>query len=141
MEQAGCLALRDRDLQTLSGGERQRVAIARALAQGAKVLLLDESLSRMDLHHQGQMGLFLRNWAKESRGAVILVSHDWNVATEWADSCLVLQNGARLAQGPVSTTLSRELLDRLYPGAGLELRPSPVTGAPKVFFGSKAVRA
>ena len=135
MDRAGCASLRDRDLHTLSGGERQRVAIARALAQGAKILLLDESLSRMDLHHQAQMGAFLRSWALHEGGSVVLVSHDWNVATEWADQCLVLQKGRRIAGGPVKTTLSSELLEQLYPGAGLQLRPSPVTGAPKVFFG------
>ena len=56
MRRCFCWELRARDLHTLSGGERQLVALARALAQGARVLFLDESLSRMDLNHQAAMG-------------------------------------------------------------------------------------
>ncbi len=135
MTRTGCLGLRHRELQSLSGGERQLVALARALVQGAKILLLDEALSRMDLHHQALCGKLLRELVSEGF-LIIVVAHDLNLACEWADECVVLLGGKLLAQGSVSETLTPERLRVLYPGAQLVISPSPATGVPKVFFGN-----
>ncbi len=134
MEQCHCWRLRDRDIHTLSGGERQLVALARALAQGAKVLLLDESLSGMDLNHQIEIGKLLRALASEGL-AIVLVAHDVNLASEWVDNCLLLYRGERVGYGRTGDVLTVESLKKLYPGAEFTLGRNPVTGAPKVFFG------
>lgn len=138
MEQCLCWGLRERDLSTLSGGERQLVALARALSQGAKILLLDESLSRMDLNHQALMGKLLRRLARE-RFSVLLISHDVNLASEWADSCFILRKGMKSGFGPIGEVLTEEKIQELYPGANLRVGASPETGAPKVFFGKGEV--
>jgi iron complex transport system ATP-binding protein len=134
MEECNCWALRERMLNTLSGGERQLVALARALAQGAKVLFLDEALSRMDLNHQALMGRLLKKLAGRDY-AILLVSHDFNIASEWADNCLLLNKGQTIASGPVKEVLVSERIKALYPGAELIVGTNPVTGAPKIFFG------
>jgi iron complex transport system ATP-binding protein len=134
MERCLCWELRDRDLHTLSGGERQLVAVARALAQGARVLLLDETLSRMDLNHQAAMGGLLVSLAAQGF-AVVLVAHDINVASEWARSALLLNQGRVVAHGPAREVITSERLRGLYPGADLVVAQSPTSGAPKVFFG------
>lgn len=134
MERALCWELRGRSLSRLSGGERQLVAIARALAQEAPYLLLDEALSQMDLNHQAGMGRLLRSLASDGY-CVILVSHDVNLAAEWADRCILLKGGALIASGRLDDTLTEARLRMLYPGADLFVAPNPRTGAPKVFFG------
>jgi iron complex transport system ATP-binding protein len=133
MEQCYCWGLRSRDLHTLSGGERQLVILARAIAQGARVLLLDEALSKMDLNHQALVGRLLRSLAQEGY-AIILVSHDVNLGTEWADTCLLLNKGRTVAHGPVREVLIEDRIRSLYPGAELIVGANPVTGMPKVFF-------
>ncbi len=133
MELCLCWDWRDQDLQTLSGGERQLVSLARALAQGAKILFLDEALSQMDLHHQAHIGKTLKGLTAQG-WSVVLVSHDVNLATEWADTALLLASGGKVAQGPVRVVMSAENLKKLYPGASLVVGASPTTGAPKVFF-------
>lgn len=135
MERTLTWALRDRHLDTLSGGERQRVSVARALAQGARLLFLDEALSKMDLHHQAWMGKLLRELAQTGYG-IILVSHDLNFAGECASSVLLLQAGRKRAHGPTREVLTTERLAEMYPGAHLLVGANPATGAPQVFFGA-----
>jgi iron complex transport system ATP-binding protein len=134
MERCLCIGLRGRDLHTLSGGEKQLVALARALAQGARILLLDESLSRMDLNHQQLIGKLLLRLAAEEGYAIVLVSHDLNLASEWADYALILKDGKRVAHGLLREVFTERNVQMLYPGASLAVKPSPETGAPKVFF-------
>lgn len=133
MERARCWQLRERDLHTLSGGERQLVAIARALAQQAKVLLLDEALSKMDLHHQAQIGRLLRQLASEG-WSILLVAHDVNLAAEWSDRCLLLKDGRPVAEGPVAEVLTEERLRQVYPDAGIHVGSNPMTAKPQIFF-------
>jgi iron complex transport system ATP-binding protein len=135
MDRCFCGSLRDRDLHTLSGGERQLVALARALVQGAKVLLLDESLSRMDLNHQAAIGGLLTELARQGY-SIVLVSHDINIASEWARTVLLLKNGVSIACGPIREILDEKNIRALYPSSELTIGVNPVSGAPKIFFGS-----
>lgn len=134
LDRCGISHLASRELRTLSGGERQLVALARALTQDPQVLLLDETLSQMDLHHQARMGNLLRDWVRAAPRVVLLVAHDMNLATEWSDRALLLRQGRVLAEGPVAETVTPGRLEALYPGARIRISPSPVTGRPKVFF-------
>jgi len=137
MRLCSCHELGHRDLRELSGGERQLVALARAIAQGARVLLLDEALSQMDLHHQARIGVFLRSLCREKGYTVLLVSHDWNLATEWASRCMLLRNGRLHKQGTCEEVLTSQTLSELYPEAPVWVGKHPVHGGPKIFFGSK----
>jgi iron complex transport system ATP-binding protein len=133
MEQCFCWELRDRNLGTLSGGERQLVAIARALAQGSQVLFLDEALSAMDLNHQAAIGKTLKKLAIEGK-SIVMVSHDLNLASEWANSALLIKDGKKILQGPIREMLTQENLAQLYPNSDLIVGKHPQSGAPKVFF-------
>jgi iron complex transport system ATP-binding protein len=88
----------------------------------------------MDLDHQEAMGRLLKELAAEGY-SVILVSHDFNVASEWADSALLLRKGEKVACGPMRDILTELFLKSLYPDSGLVVGANPATGAPKVFFG------
>lgn len=134
MERCLCWELRDRDIATLSGGERQLVALARALAQGATILLLDEALSRMDLHHQARVGAMLRGLVREHGYAVMLVSHDVNLAAEWASTAILLKGGRKVAAGSLGETLTEARLTELYPDSAIGVGRNPFTGSTMVHF-------
>jgi len=133
MELCFCWDLRERNLETLSGGERQLVALACGLAQGARILLLDETLSKMDINHQAAVGKVLKGLARDGY-TILLVSHDLNVASEWAERAILLKSGRKVAEGSIHEMVSEEKLRLLYPNTGVVIGRNPVTGAPKVFF-------
>lgn len=134
MQETLCWSFRNRDIATLSGGERQLVGLARTLAQGARLLFLDEALSRMDLNHVAWVAKMLRRRLAEGC-SVLLVSHDLNLATELADDCILLKAGQEIAKGPPREILTSEHIQKLYPGADLRVSLHPDTGAPIVSFG------
>lgn len=136
MEECACWSFKDQDLHTLSGGEKQLVALARAVAQGSKVILLDEALSKMDLHHQSRVGKLLRRLGKKGR-SIILVSHDVNLASEWSDSALLLVQGKKVAHGRVDAVLTDAHFKNAYPNAGIAVGKNPFSGAPQLFFRSE----
>lgn len=133
MEETGCWEYRDRSLSELSGGERQRAHFARALLQAPDWICLDESFSKLDLHHQAKFGALLRRYVE--RGfSFLFVSHDLNFTTDWADHCVLLREGKLVADGPTSAVVNEANLRLLYPTAEIVLSPHPVTGAMKVYF-------
>jgi iron complex transport system ATP-binding protein len=89
MTRCECLEFRHRKLATLSGGERQRVYLAASLAQQARVLLLDEPATFLDVDQQLQCFSVVR--AEADRGAACLaVTHDVNLALTFCTRLLVL---------------------------------------------------
>jgi iron complex transport system ATP-binding protein len=89
MARCDCLEFRHRSLSTLSGGERQRVYLAACLAQQARVLLLDEPATFLDVDQQLQCFSVVR--AETERGAACLaVTHDVNLALTFCTRLLVL---------------------------------------------------
>jgi lipoprotein-releasing system ATP-binding protein len=64
----------------LSGGEQQRVAIARALANQPTILLADEPTGNLDVKNSGMVFDLLTKLAKEQGQAVILVTHNPEIA-------------------------------------------------------------
>ena len=133
MELCGCWELRSRDYQTLSGGERQLVCFARGVAQGAQVLFLDESFSRLDLHHQARIGEVLNQLAQEGF-SFVLVSHDFNFVLEYSTQCLAWPADGNVVQGSARELMDDALVSRLYPNARIFTGKNPRTGAPKLFF-------
>ena len=65
----------------LSGGEQQRVAIARALANAPSIILADEPTGNLDQRNSGIVFDLLTRLAKENGQAVILVTHNPEIAS------------------------------------------------------------
>ncbi|MCB0220560.1 MAG: ABC transporter ATP-binding protein [Chrysiogenetes bacterium] len=128
LEQTEVLRFADRMLDELSGGERQRVMIARALAQEPALLLLDEPTSNLDLAHQLECFELVRDFAKESRGALVAV-HDLNLASRYCDRIVMLGEGSVAAQGAPREVLSEENLARYF---GIDARVRLEPGVPGV---------
>lgn len=102
--------LAPRDLRTLSGGERQRVAIAAVVAQDTPIMLLDEPANALDLAHQvGAMNLLAR-LCDTARKAIVLVSHDLNLAYGVATHALLLMDDGRWHAGAVDQVMRAPLL-------------------------------
>jgi iron complex transport system ATP-binding protein len=133
MEETGCWVFADRALPVLSSGERQRVHLARALLQGSAWICLDESFSRLDLHHQARIGALLRKYV-ERGSSFLFVSHDLNFTTDWADRCVLLKDGVIMGEGETKLAMTEANLRKLYPDAEIVLSPHPITGAMKVYF-------
>ncbi len=121
----------DRIMNELSGGERQRVVLARALAAETRVLLLDEPTANLDLAHQALMLKLVRNRCAERGAAAIVITHDLNLASEFADSVLLLRDGEMLASGPVAEVLTAENLQKVYDVQVL-LDENPASGKVRV---------
>jgi len=104
----------DRTLDTLSAGERQRVFLAAALAQEPSVLVLDEPTSALDPFHQLRVLELLRELSRTHEMAVIVATHDLNLAGQHCDSLLLLSAGCIAAAGVADEVLIPEVLGPVY---------------------------
>ena len=110
---ADVLEFKDRPLASLSGGQLQRVLIARALAQEAGNLLVDEPTSSLDPEHQLGVFSLLRELASAGRAGLV-VTHDMNLASQFADRIHLLRAGRIVASGTPSEVLTPEMLGPVY---------------------------
>jgi len=118
-------------MRELSGGERQRAVLARALATEAKVLLLDEPTANLDLAHQATMLKVVRGRCDLRDTSAVVVTHDVNLAAEFADRVLLLKEGREVATGPPRAVLTAELLRTVFDLEVL-VDAHPVSGAPRI---------
>ncbi len=109
----GAEALADRPYTRLSGGERQLVLIARALAQEARILILDEPETGLDVGHRQRLMDLLRRLADAGR-AVLLSSHFPDNALRYADATILLARNRVLAAGQPSIVMTPKNLWELY---------------------------
>jgi len=118
-------------MNELSGGERQRAVLARALATEAGILLLDEPTANLDLAHQASMLELVRTHCDQRNTAAVIVTHDINLAAEFADRVVLLKGGHTIANGPPHEVLTEKLLSDV-----LQIRvlvdAHPLSGAPRV---------
>jgi iron complex transport system ATP-binding protein len=119
LREVDALSLRDRELASLSGGERQRVLLARALCQGGNVLLCDEPTSHLDLRHQTETFALLAKLRDAGR-AVVVVTHDVDLAAHACDRLVLVHRGRVVASGRAEDVLTAEhALDLFGIRAGL----------------------
>ena len=130
LAQVGATQLADRWMDKISGGEKQRVILARALAQQPLLLLLDEPTLHLDIGAQVDLLESLRRLAAQNRYTVVVVTHELNLAGEYADQVVLLQRGKCLRVGPPATVLQREILEQVFQAPlTVEITPS---GRPRV---------
>ena len=130
LAQVGAEHLSDRWMDQISGGEKQRVILARALSQQPFLLLLDEPTLHLDIGSQVGLLDTLRRLAAENRYTVVVVTHELNLAAQYADQIVLLHRGKCLRVGPPSAVYQRELLEQVFQ-TPLTVESSP-TGRPRV---------
>jgi len=108
LDRLGIAGLADRHPRSLSGGERQRVAIAAVAVGGADILLLDEPTRGMDAASRHALEHAVADHAAAG-GAVVLATHDVELAARCATRALVLGDGDVVADGPARDVLSGSL--------------------------------
>jgi len=119
-----------RDVQTLSGGEAARTALARVLAQRTPVLLLDEPTAALDLRHQERTLRSARSLARDG-ACVVVVLHDLNLASAYADRIVMLADGRIAAAGSPRQVLTADTIGRVY-GQPVRVIEHPARGVPLV---------
>lgn len=122
---------------SLSGGEKQRVQLARVLAQiweetglGERYLLLDEPTSALDVAHQ-QLTLQLARELSAQGIGVMAILHDLNLAAQYADRIVLVQQGGVASQGSVEEVLEPDLIRHLF-AIDVSIMPHPVSQRPMV---------
>lgn len=131
MKATGVWHLKNKLANALSGGEQQRVIVARALAQEPQILILDEPISHLDLHHQVELMALIRRMAKEKGITVLAIIHDLNLAMDYSDYVIMMQNGQVLYHGLPTEIISECSIKAIY-GLDVCMIKNPVTGNPHI---------
>jgi len=132
LAQVGADPLRDRWMDQLSGGEKQRVILARALAQQPSLLLLDEPTQHLDIGGKVELLRRLRRLADDNRYAVMVVTHELDLASEFCDRVVLLHRGRCLRVGTPAEVYERPLLEEVFEAPlQVEMRPN---GRPRVIL-------
>ncbi|MCS4434142.1 ABC transporter ATP-binding protein [Aquiflexum gelatinilyticum] len=112
--------IQDRPLSELSDGQLQKVMIARALAQDGEILILDEPTAHLDLINRFEIMHLLRDIAKNENKAVLVVTHDLDIAIDTADEFWLMQCGMPLVCGSPEDLILQGSIDLLLPNETLK---------------------
>lgn len=93
MERVGLADRMEHRPSEMSGGEQQRVAIARALANRPRVLLADEPTGNLDSTRARELLELLREMSDRDRLTVLLVTHDHELASSFANRIIMMKDG------------------------------------------------
>jgi len=113
----------------LSGGEQQRVLIARALVQKAQILILDEPTNHLDVYYQHQ----ILNLISQLNITVIMTVHDLNLASQYCQRLLLLEQGQLVADGKPESVLTETQLSTVF-RLPCSVEQDSLHHKPRVFF-------
>lgn len=118
MHKTDVMHLAERFYPSLSGGEKQRVHLARVLTQleqsgEQSILLLDEPTAALDLSHQHNTLQLAKRQALKG-AAVVIVMHDLNLAAQYADRIMILNQGSIVADGSPWEVLTPQIISQVY---------------------------
>ena len=104
-----------RGCSELSAGQMQKVNLCRGLVRESEILILDEPTSNLDVKHQLFVANFLQVLAHESGTQVVMISHDLNIASRFADAVLVLREPGEVeAFGHPCDVITEDMIRKVY---------------------------
>jgi len=101
-------------INELSGGQKQRAYIAMIIAQDTKYIFLDEPLNNLDMKHAKEMMQLIRKLVDDLNKTVVIVLHDINFASVYADYIVAMQDGKVVAEGLSNEIICTETLNPIY---------------------------
>lgn len=140
MELTDTWRFKDKLINTLSGGERQRVIVARAMVQKTEILLLDEPISHLDIHHQVELLDTVSSLSKDKGITVVAVLHDINMAAQFSDYLILLSDGEIVSAGTPEEVIIKEKIQEVYKMECCIIK-NPITMKPHVIPIPKGRRA
>ena len=120
IERVGAEGLADRKVAELSDGQRQKIMIARALAQEPSVIVLDEPTAFLDVPHRVHVMRILREIASSTGRAVLLSTHDLDLALRNADRAWLMSGLRPIQVGAPEDLILRGEFQEAFSGEGLE---------------------
>ncbi len=130
------LYLKEKNIDEMSSGERQRVIIAKALAQEPVLLFLDEPTSHLDIGHQIQILDLLRKLNRRNNLTIVTVLHDLNLASEYCNRIVLINEGRVFKEGTPSDVLTYENIEAVYKTV-VVVNNNPINSKPYVLLVSK----
>lgn len=127
----GCSGLADRTATDLPADQLQLLAVARVLCRETGVVLLDEPTNHLDVAQQLLVLDAVADLNRRRGTTVIMVVHDLNLATRYADHLVALVGGTVAAAGRPSDVLTAELVQDVF-GLPARVITDPVAGSPLV---------
>ncbi len=106
--------LENRFLDELSGGQVQMAYIAMVIAQDTDYIFLDEPLNNLDMNHSVKIMKILRKLVREKNKTVVVVIHDINFVSVYADNVIALKQGKIITQGKNEEVITKEVLQEIY---------------------------
>lgn len=120
MASLGIASLAHCDITRLSGGQRQLVMFAQVMLRRPEILLLDEPVSALDMHHQISLLERVAEYTFAGNLITVMVLHDLSLAAQFSDGLILLGSGKIQAQGAPHEVLQADILSSLYQ-VGIEL--------------------
>lgn len=133
MGMTGTQELAGRRVGELSGGQIQCVLIARVLAQETKAVLLDEPTANLDIGRQVEILDLIKRLCRKENLAVLAAVHDLNLAAQYCDRLVLINNGVVHAQGTPNDVITEDNISAVY-GAGGCVYVHPTNGLPTVLI-------
>ena len=133
MEKTGTESLAGRRVSELSGGEIQCLLIARVLAQETKAILLDEPTANLDIGRQVEILDLIKNLCSENNLAVLAALHDLNLASQYCDRLILINDGRIHAEGTPAKVITSRNIKEVYGAEGC-VYVHPVNGLPTVLL-------
>jgi len=134
------IRFKNRFIGELSGGERQLAVIARALAQEPRLLLLDEPTAHLDITHQIRVLDLIRRLNRKNGLTVIVVLHDLNLASEYCDKLVLLNNGLIHKVGAPQEVLTYQIIEDVY-NTTVVVEKNPISSKPYILVVSEEEKA
>lgn len=106
--------LKEKGINEISGGEAQRAFLARALVQQADILILDEADAHLDLEHQINIYKILSRIRSEKEITIIAASHDLNLAAQFSERAIILNNGAIVTDTSIRHALTEKNIMKIF---------------------------
>ena len=120
--QTHLMDIANKKITELSDGEKQKAMIARALCQNTPVIILDEPTAHLDLNNRVEVINLLKELAQESNKAILMATHELDLALQAADELWVLGFDKKLLRGFPEDLVLRGKIDEVFNLKGFDLK-------------------